>query len=128
MPLPRVVAVFNRDVTNKVLGPLAHVASPFALVIHRGRRSGREYKTTVWAFRSERGFVISLTYGGSRSDWVKNVLADGRATLVTREGEQDVVRPRMIHGDEGLRAMPVFMRPALRLLNVDDYLLLDDRN
>jgi hypothetical protein len=72
--------------------------------------------------------VISLTYGGSRSDWVKNVLADGRATLVTREGEQDVVRPRMIHGDEGLGAMPVFMRPALRLLNVDDYLLLDDRN
>jgi deazaflavin-dependent oxidoreductase (nitroreductase family) len=128
MPLPRVVAVFNRDVTNKVLGPLAHVASPFALVIHRGRRSGREYKTTVWAFRSERGFVISLTYGGSRSDWVKNVLADGRATLVTREGEQDVVRPRMIHGDEGLRAMPLFIRPALRAFNVDDFLLLDDRN
>jgi deazaflavin-dependent oxidoreductase (nitroreductase family) len=128
MPLPRALARFNRHVTNKVLGPLAHVASPFALVLHRGRRSGREYKTTVWAFRSERGFVIALTYGGSHSDWVKNVLADGRATLITREGEQDVVRPRMIHGDEGLRAMPLFIRPALRAFNVDDFLLLDDGN
>jgi len=82
----------------------------------------------VWAFRSEKGFLIALTYGGSRSEWVKNVLADGRATLVTREGEQDVVRPRMIHGDEGLRAMPLLMRPALRVLKVDDYLLLDDQN
>jgi deazaflavin-dependent oxidoreductase (nitroreductase family) len=127
MPLPRAVAVFNRHVTNKVLGPLAHVASPFALVIHRGRRSGREYKTPVWAFRSEQGFLIALTYGGSRSEWVKNVLADGRATLITRDGKQDVVRPRMVHGHEGLRAMPLFMQPALRILNVNDYLLLDEK-
>jgi deazaflavin-dependent oxidoreductase (nitroreductase family) len=98
------------------------------MVVHQGRRSGREYRTPVWALRSEHGFLIALTYGGSRSESVKNVLAAGKATLVTREGKQEVVRPRMIHGAEGLRAMPVFIRPALRILNVDDYMSLDDHN
>jgi deazaflavin-dependent oxidoreductase (nitroreductase family) len=124
MPLPRALARFNRHVTNKVLGPLAYVTLPFAIVVHRGRRSGHEYRTAVWAFRSEGGFVIALTYG-SHSDWVKNVIADGRATIVTREGGQDVVRPRLMHGNQGLGLMPSLVRPALRVLNVDDYLKLD---
>jgi deazaflavin-dependent oxidoreductase (nitroreductase family) len=125
MPLPRAVARFNRVVTNRVLAPLAFVAPPFAIVVHRGRRSGREYKTLVWAFRVQQGLLIALTYG-SRSEWVKNVLADGKATFITRQGGRDLVRPRIVHGDDGLRAMPLFMRPALRVLNVDDYLFLED--
>jgi deazaflavin-dependent oxidoreductase (nitroreductase family) len=127
MPLPQALARFNRVATNRILGPLAFVAPPFAIIVHRGRRSSREYRTPVWAFRLERGFVIALTYG-ARSEWVKNVLADGGATLITRRGGQDLVRPRIVHGDEGLRAMPLFMRPALRVLNVDDYLFLEDRD
>lgn len=128
MPLPRALAHFNRVVTNRILGPLAMVTPPFAIVVHRGRRSGREYKTPVWAFRWERGFVIALTYGGSRSEWVKNVLADGRAHLVTRDANHEVVRPRILHGAEGLGAMPLWMRPPLRVLNVEDYLMFDDQN
>jgi deazaflavin-dependent oxidoreductase (nitroreductase family) len=127
MPLPHAVARFNRVATNRILGPLAFVARPFAIVVHRGRRSGREHKTPVWAFRFERGIVIALTYG-SRSEWVRNVLAEGGATLIAREGSRDLARPRIVHGDDGLRAMPAFMRPALRVLNVDDYLFLEDRN
>src|SRR5918999_6188583 len=123
MPLPRALARFNRVVTNRILGHLAFVTPPFAIVVHRGRRSGREYKTLVWAFRSEQGFLIALTYG-SRSEWVKNVLADGGATLITRQGRRDLVHPRIVHGDEGLQAMPLFIRPALRILSVDDYLFL----
>jgi deazaflavin-dependent oxidoreductase (nitroreductase family) len=126
MPLPRALARFNRVATNRILGPLAFVVPPFAILVHRGRRSRREYKTPVWAFRLEQGFLIALTYG-SGSEWVKNVLADGRATLITREGSRDFRRPRIIHGDEGLRAMPFFVRPALRTLTVDDYLLLEDQ-
>jgi hypothetical protein len=60
---------------------------------------------------------------------VKNVLAAGKATLVTREGKQDVVRPRMIHGAE--RAYGPCQSSSgrrLRILNVDDYMSLDDQN
>ena len=123
MPLPRFLARFNRRVTNKILGVLAYVTPPFTIVVHRGRRSGREYRTPVWAFRTGDGFVIPLTYGASRTDWVQNVLADGRATLVMRRRRVEVAHPRVIHGDEGRRALPRVLRPGLRLLRVDDYLV-----
>jgi deazaflavin-dependent oxidoreductase (nitroreductase family) len=124
MPMPRAVARFNRVVTNKVLGPLAHVTPPFAILEHRGRKSGRSYSTPVWAFRTDDGFVVALTYGGSRTEWLKNVLASGRATLITRGDDHEVAEPRVVHGKEGLDTMPTVIRPALRALGVDDYLLL----
>ncbi len=123
MPLPRALAHFNRHVSNRVLGPLTYVTHPFTIVVHRGRSSRREYRTPVWAFRIEKGFVIALTYGGERTEWVQNVLANGRADLIRLEGSHRVADPRVVHGEEGLQAMPVFMRPALRALGVDDYLL-----
>ena len=123
MPLPRFLARFNRRVTNKILGVLAYVTPPFTIVVHRGRRSGREYRTPVWGFRTGEGFVIPLTYGASTTDWVKNVLADGRATLVMRRRSVEVARPRVVHGDEGRRALPRLLRPGLRLLRIDDYLV-----
>lgn len=122
MPLPRTLARVNRVATNKVLGRLAHVTPPFAIVVHRGRRSGREYRTPVWAFRTEEGAAIALTYG--RSEWVRNVLAEGRAELVTRDGSHAFDRPQVVHGEDGRQTMPAIVRPVLRVLGVDDYLLL----
>jgi hypothetical protein len=54
--------------------------SPVAIVEHRGRRSGRRYRTPVLAFRAADGYFISLPYGAGR-DWVRNVLAAGSCTL-----------------------------------------------
>jgi deazaflavin-dependent oxidoreductase (nitroreductase family) len=108
---------------NKVLGPLTYVTHPFAIVVHRGRTSGRRYTTPVWAFRTGEDFVIALTYGGSRTDWVQNVLVNGRADLIRREGSYEVLEPRLVHGYEGLHAMPAFTHLGLRAIGVDDYLL-----
>jgi len=127
VPLPRTLARFNRRVSNKVLGPLAYLTPPFAIVAHRGRSSGREYRTPVWAFRTDSGFAIALTYGGARTEWVKNVLAHDGATLITRGANHELSHPRVVHGEEGLRETPAVVRPALHVLRVDDFLLLQDR-
>ncbi len=124
MPLPRFIARFNRRVTNKVLWLLAYVIPPFTIVVHRGRISGREYRTPVWAFGTREGFVIPLTYGASRTDWVKNVIAHGGAKLIMRRRRQEVGEPRLVHGSDGMRSLPAVLRPGLRLLGVDDYLVL----
>jgi deazaflavin-dependent oxidoreductase (nitroreductase family) len=50
------------------------------MVVHRGRRSGRRYRTPVLAFRVDDGYVVALFYGADR-DWVRNVLAAGGCTL-----------------------------------------------
>lgn len=49
------------------------------VVVHQGRRSGKEYQTPVNVFAAPDGYVLALTYGAD-TDWVKNVLAAGAAS------------------------------------------------
>src|SRR5918912_2894648 len=74
VPLPRRLAYFNRKVTNRLFSPLAGRVPPWAIVEHVGRRSGRRYRTVLWAFPRRRNMIIVLTYGPA-SDWVRNVVA-----------------------------------------------------
>src|SRR3954464_5911301 len=46
----------------------------FALVLHRGRRSGGAYETPVGARRVADGFIISLAFG-AQVDWYRNLEA-----------------------------------------------------
>jgi len=120
MPLPRSIARFNRYVTNRVLGPLAPYLPAFGVVVHRGRKSGRWYRTPVNVFRRPGGYVVALTYGPD-ADWVRNVLAAGGAVLETRGRRLRLTRPRLVH-DESRRAVPPPLRPLGRLGRVADFL------
>jgi deazaflavin-dependent oxidoreductase (nitroreductase family) len=66
-----------------------------AVVGHVGRRSGRRYETPVVAVAHEDEFLIALPYG-DRTDWLKNVLASGAATLVVDGRTYDLDRPEII--------------------------------
>jgi hypothetical protein len=50
MVLGRRIAIFNRHVTNRVLGPVAPWLPGFGIVVHTGRKSGRTYRTPVNVF------------------------------------------------------------------------------
>lgn len=65
------------------------------IVRHRGRRTGTEYETPIVAAVTEDGFVVGLPYG-TRPNWLKNVLAAGRAELVHEGATHRVDRPRVI--------------------------------
>jgi hypothetical protein len=52
----------------------------FAIVQHRGRRSGQVYTTPVVTVPIVDGFIILLTFGAD-TDWCRNVLAAGQCTL-----------------------------------------------
>ena len=120
MPLPRSVARFNRHVTNRVLGPLAAYLPFFGVVVHRGRRSRRLYRTPVNVFPRPGGVIIALTYG-PHTDWVRNVLAAGECTLLTRGRSVHLVQPRLIH-DERRRLVPQPLRAVLTVVGVTDFL------
>ena len=123
MRLPRALARFNRRVTNPVLGGLLGRTPPFATIVHRGRRTGRSYRTPVAAFGHPEGFVVALTYGAD-AQWVRNVVAaDGcvlerAGQLLTVSGAE--VRPR---GDEA-GALPAVVRPALAAARLEHVLVL----
>src|SRR5664280_730948 len=58
--------------------------SDTSIVRHVGRRSGRTYETPVVAVEHDDSFLIALPYG-ERTDWVRNVLAGGKADVVTHD-------------------------------------------
>ncbi len=123
MPLPRAVARLNRSFTNRVLGPLAPYLPGFGVVVHVGRKTHRPYRTPVNVFRRTRGYVIALTYGRD-ADWVRNVLAEGGCTLITRGHSVRLRRPRLYH-DDRRRALPAPARAIGALANFSDFLELE---
>lgn len=66
-----------------------------SVVCHVGRRSGRTYQTPVVVARHDDSFLIALPYG-ERTDWLKNVLAAGSATIKADGRSYDVDRPAVI--------------------------------
>jgi deazaflavin-dependent oxidoreductase (nitroreductase family) len=112
------IARFNRLAFNRVVRTFAgRWGSPVAVVEHRGRRSGRRFRTPVLAMPVDGGYVISLFYGHDR-DWVRNVLAAGGCTLRRGGRRVELTAPRMLPVGEGIGLLPTPMRPALRLLRV----------
>jgi deazaflavin-dependent oxidoreductase (nitroreductase family) len=93
MKLSRRVARFNKQVTNRIQGLYAWLLPPWAVILHRGRRSGRAYRTPLFAFRRDRILVIALLYG-HESDWLRNLQAAGGQ--VVRGGRSFSVEPPTI--------------------------------
>jgi deazaflavin-dependent oxidoreductase (nitroreductase family) len=122
-PFPRAFARFNRKVANPVMRPAAGWLPPFAVVMHRGRVTGRGYATPVLAFRTGNLLVVGVLYGTS-SDWVRNLLTTSR-TQIKRFGRvSQYEQPRLIGTDEGMRLLPPAARGAFRVLGVRDFLRL----
>jgi deazaflavin-dependent oxidoreductase (nitroreductase family) len=122
MPLPDGLARFNRIVTNRAGRPLAMWMPGFGVVVHRGRNSGRPYRTPVNLFRSNGDYVIALTYGRER-DWVRNVLAAGTCEVEHHGRSAYLVNPRIVTDERG-RVVPAVVRPILRALGVAEFLVL----
>jgi len=95
--LPRRLARINRVFTNPIQGQWAWLLPPWAVICHRGRRSGRAYRTPVLAFKRGRKLAIVVLYG-EESDWVRNVLAGG-ARVVRCGRTYDLVDTRVLDAD-----------------------------
>lgn len=114
MPFPKVIARLNRRTVNPAMLRFAGNVRPFAIVTHRGRQSGAEHRTPVFAFPTANGFVIALTYGCD-VDWVKNVSAAGECQLLYRRRSIPAHSPTFIDRGEGMAHMPGLIRLILRL-------------
>lgn len=95
-PVLSAVRRVNRSFWNPQAMKTAGTPGAYASVIrHIGRTSGRHYATPVTAVATDGGFVIATPYG-SGSDWAKNVLASGSATIVHEGATYQVDRPEVV--------------------------------
>lgn len=118
----RAVRRFNRRFMNPRQMKTAGTPGAYAGVIHHvGRRSGRVYETPVGPVATDDGFVIVLPYGAS-SDWVKNVLAAGSATLVTEGQTYEVDQPEIVPLSDVVDLLPSKERRNLRFFRVEQAL------
>lgn len=122
MSIRRRLARFNRVFANRLLGPTLPALPGFGAVLHRGRGSGRTYRTPVMVFRSGELYVFALPYGAD-SDWVKNVLAAGGCDLRTRGRGVHLVEPRVEENDVP-SAIPSAVRWVLTRLGTTEFMVL----
>jgi|SRR6185312_742840 len=124
MPAPRWVARANKIGLNRFTKYIAPWAPGWGVVVHRGRKSGRIFRTPLWVFRRHNGFVIALTYG-PETDWVRNVLAAGGCELQTRRRRYQLGAPAVFR-DENATDMPALIRFMLRrVIRAPEFLRLD---
>ncbi len=106
---------------NAVVEPLVRAGlggpllTPFGAIVLEttGRKSGRPHRTPLLAAVFGTATIVS-TYRGTRSDWVKNLLASPTATWwvngLQREGHAVVFAPGRPAPD--LDSLPVALRPC----------------
>jgi deazaflavin-dependent oxidoreductase (nitroreductase family) len=111
--LSRGVARFNRAVTNPIQLRYAWLLPPWVVICHRGRRSGRLYRTPVNAYKRGQTLAVVILYG-EHSDWVRNVLAGGGQ--VVRAGRTyELLGPRVVDTHEADGPVPLPARLVGRL-------------
>jgi deazaflavin-dependent oxidoreductase (nitroreductase family) len=97
----------------------------FAVVEHRGRKTGQSYRTPVAARRTDGGFVISLAFG-AQVDWYRNLVAAGVGTIRWRGRTYPVTAPARIDPATALAAFDPIQRILLRIARIDGYIRVRD--
>jgi deazaflavin-dependent oxidoreductase (nitroreductase family) len=123
-PLLAAIRTSNKYLLNPLMSTLAGRKYWYAAAIrHTGRKSGKQYSTPVGVERVQDGFVIPLAYG-TQVDWLKNVIAVGRATISVKGETYDVTQPEVIDGAAALPSLSPGRRRAFERLGIAHYLKL----
>lgn len=123
-PFRSLIRTSNKYLLNPVMLRLAGRRWWYASVVHHtGRRSGRRYATPVVADRVADHLIIPLPYGVG-VDWLRNVTASGRATVVRKARTYEVVEPEVIGATEALPVLPRERRRTFERAGVRRFLRL----
>jgi deazaflavin-dependent oxidoreductase (nitroreductase family) len=130
MTFPRPMATLARDL-NPLFQPVARRLPPFAVLHHRGRRSGRSYDAPVQAYHTSDGWLVALAYDHN-SAWVLNLLAADGGEMTRAGRRYRISRPRRV-GREALKTLPALAALQMRVVGIDEFLQFDatplaDRN
>jgi len=131
---PRVARAANRAalsslrVGTRLLNPLmlslaGSRRSMFAVIHHRGRRSGRSYATPLGARPTADGFVIPLTFG-QQADWFRNVQAAGGCMIRWKGADYPVIEPEVVDWATARSAFYPVERVLVPLIGIEHFVRL----
>lgn len=113
---PRALAALKRwnRHENRFWLHFAGRSATFGTVHHLGRKSGREYRTPVSAYRSADTVVIPLPYGRD-VDWLRNLQAAGAGVVDLANESLQVEEPAVQDISGVLPMLPPALRRRIRL-------------
>lgn len=98
------------------------MGAPIVILVHRGRRSGRLYRTPVEAIVERPGEVVISPARGRGGDWFRNIMAGGLVKVRLR-GQSYAANSRELSEDENVSALrgyrdehPIYGRVVLWVL------------
>ena len=95
--------------------------TPFAIVYHVGRRSGKTYETPIIVMPLDGGFVVTLTYGPN-VDWYKNIQAAGHFRLRWHNHDYHITSLEPLDTQTALAAFSQPFKTILQSRNEQDFL------
>jgi len=95
---------FQIKYVNPAVRPIARYLPGFAIITHRGRKSGQPYETIVTAYRKGNILAIALAHG--KTNWVKNVLAAGEAEVRLTRKTVHITNPRILPAGSDAQGLP----------------------
>jgi len=122
VPLPRTrfILPFTTHILNPFTLLFVHRLPGFAIISHRGRKSGVIHRTPMNVFRDGGDYLFALTYG-SDVQWVKNVMAAGEADLRVGDKTIHLTDPQLFV-DPQRRLMPLPVRLLLGVMRLSEFL------
>lgn len=121
-PVLDVVRRFNRSVTNpRQLLEAGRPGAEASVVHHVGRTTGARYATPVVAVPTGDGYLVALPYGPG-TDWVRNILAAGTATVEHDGRTVRVDHPELVPAAEADPYVGRGQQRLHRLFGIDRFL------
>lgn len=120
MPMPGWWGHVNKRLFNS----RAVAKGKWPVLIHVGRVSGATYRTPLDAHPVDGGYLFILVYG-SRSDWVRNILAADSARLRIDGREIELGVPRLVGEAEAYEALSASVARPPKLLRITEFLRMD---
>jgi len=99
----------------------------YGVLQHRGRRSGKAFRTPVVVRPTADGFIVPMPWGEG-TDWYRNVRAAGECTVRWKGRDYAMVQPEVLDSTTAAAAFGPTQRRALARLGIKQVLRLHYRS
>jgi deazaflavin-dependent oxidoreductase (nitroreductase family) len=110
---------------NRFVMPLAgsRLMPLYGVITHRGRRSGKSFRTPVVIRPTEGGFIVPMPWGET-TDWYRNIRAAGECVVRWKGREYAMTQPEVLDAEAASTAFSRVQVAGMRRFNVRQVLLL----
>ena len=98
----------------------------YGVLKHRGRRSGKAFRTPVVVRPVEDGFIVPMPWG-ERTDWYRNVRAAGECVIRWKGRDYPLVQPEVLDATGAQAAFSASQQAAMVRFGINHVLRLHHR-